>query len=63
MTVPTIHFWLCGGNLKEIAEACPIVFDVAKKAGFKRAYVSGRRGWKVLIPNSVEYCTTYKVKL
>lgn len=58
-----IHFFLCGGNLKEIQEASPIVFELAKKVGFTRAHVSGRRGWGKAFPALREYCTTYSMDL
>lgn len=61
--VKTIHFYLCGGNLREILEASPIIYGMAREAGFRRAYVSGRRGWKRLLPNFKEYCTTYTMDL
>jgi hypothetical protein len=61
--IKTIHFPFCGGNLKEIVEASPIIFDLARQSGFKRVHISGRRGWAKAFPNLREYCTTYKMEL
>ena len=40
-----LHFWLAGGHLDELKQIENDVSRIAKKRGFKKVTIAGRRGW------------------
>jgi hypothetical protein len=40
-----MNILFCGGDYKELEEMLPYIEEFAKKAGIKRLYGGGRKGW------------------
>jgi hypothetical protein len=42
----TLHFWLCGGDLKQLLEVRPHIEVWGKAQGCSEATLAGRPGWR-----------------
>lgn len=55
--------WLSGGDLNEIQKSEPIIAAWAKKSGFDRVRIGGRKGWLRAFNGYREYCTVMEKDL
>ena len=46
-----LYFWLVGGNAETILMYEPEVCEWARKLGCNTAVMSGRKGWKAVLPD------------